>query len=766
MSKSNRNQIQRKPLKISVAFEQYRIAKKQKTLTGKILEIFECLSLYLQNSMKIDRNFDLLGTLGKYAFQRNEIEAVEDYELRVQFRKFFNTYAMYTNHQKISHIIYQGILRNISKLKPQRQVKIIQFFCGLASFKLSLSSMSVHEDGSKYHSESIFSPIVSKDGKSYTDNALTIKAYAPLVNEDNIAHIKPVYDYLMNIIRANKPYTFYRPENYSDRLTTFEILGTVLVLIQRLISNNLSHFFVDEKVTIIKEEFTKDFWDIVQILYITLHKITLSTQAELNYNTTMLERTRPGPNKDALIKNVSFGQRSIDRLNVIFKELDTDFVDRLIFSNSSHLVDSFNMKLVQDKTTSTVFGVSVIELISVLFSLIHQMEIKSKTPKAHSLCVLTEKILKCSKIPDELKSRYLRKVLTHNLVQDYHLVDIERRGCVDEKRLPTLKTYLCTVARRLGEIRMIHSADILDHFGTALYKDFAKDAMCLQIIRLFIGYTNEARGLFENMCRMISQVPMDKKMNVINDITTMAGFGIEILKMLPILGNEGLSHFESVLIYLNYIGNILQRINTVGQPEEDIDIVRTFEKKFKAQCLPILKAQLLSYDQKSLYRKSDQQDLDVDTNDSGEIWNDVYKIYYQEESDTPSDSVFRLVLTQTSINILNQTFGLNINDLQIEYVVIPSEFPDYVTDAITQEMIINPVLLPIREFDSQSRINTPEKVFEYSVLLDQSSLRNILWKGINPFTRQSITMDIIVEFNTIPSVISVMNRCMNYLRCL
>jgi hypothetical protein len=94
-----------------------------------------------------------------------------------------------------------------------------------------------------------------------------------------------------------------------------------------------------------------------------------------------------------------------------------------------------------------------------------------------------------------------------------------------------------------------------------------------------------------------------------------------------------------------------------------------------------------------------------------------------------------LILSSDIQNILKNKLLINLEEEKINVKII-DDIPDELTDAITFDIVLNPVFIPISADNRELKI------------VDRKTVVNILRKGTNPFTRESITKEDITKLNT------------------
>jgi hypothetical protein len=740
-------------LKVSEAFKIYLECKNNGTLVQNMISIFERMTQYILNSRTIDSNFDLLMQLSLINTEGDISQSPIDYQNLKLFKSFFKTYSQYIHVQGKSEIVIKHILEAVTPLIPYAKIAIFNFIWALPGFRKGLAHyVSVHDDGTVYNGadytkHSIISPMLSTHKKEYTSNKVSSKAFKSLTEEMGEDEFNSVFGYFMKIIRANIAYTYDNVMNYQPQLSSYELLGTVLILMVGLIKNNKIHVF-ESSYTILQSRL-EDVWNMINILYFTLFEIKRSTADTYAYNNEEFIRLveQFGRTGDASLTSIIKGLRSkvdegvqgLERVTTIIKDIDNKFVESVIFSNTQHLLDTMN--------TSAIFR---------LRKYLLERKVKPNTALSRNICYFVIQILE-SRIPVQLKSEFLRYIMAYSLSTEF--VELgQPLGTDNNKHMDVVANYLLTDARKLGDFKLIHSFDVLEHFSRHLYLFGSQRdphyKRCVKIIRLYLGYLEEGTEFYKLIISAFLNVPDHTKPNIIKDMMTVIGYCKDLIMMVGLIGQEALEYIDSLLLLIEQIVDTKTLINipsTIDPLEIAVidQIKPTCIKNFK----PLVLEMFRSLNEKVVFYGGD--DLGGVTDE----WRIIYSMYYVKSDLAFSESVFRLVLKTDTIERLDKIFNINLNDMDIFYLLIGSDNSDSnidskYLDAITCDLIVAPVAIQIA-------IDNDEVM-----IINQRTMHKILLDGVNPYTRQPLTYDDVIQINSKPSVREKMDEIIDFTRRL
>ena len=742
------NQTAQNVMKVSEAFKIYQECKRNNTLVQNMLRIFDSMTQYILNSSKIDYNFDLLKQLSLIKENKSISQHPEEYLESQAFREFFKTYSKYLDVRKQNVSVIKSIINASNPLIVEAKMSIYKFIWSLPGFRRALINKEYHyhEDGknfngSDYMTKSIFSPMLST-GTKYVSNQVSFKTFKPLSDKMGINEFEAVLAYFIQIVRANKPYTFDNPQNYASTLSSYDLLGTVLILAIKLIQNNPEHVFVGEthQITVDNSELIADIWNLINYLYFTVFEIKRSTTEAYKYNNDeimrLIEEYKITNNMlltsriQERRKLVDSGKAGLERLVDIIKLIDVKFVDSIIFANMDYaLLDS-----------------------SIIFRLrqyILERKIKKNTDLSKSVCQLTKMVLE-SRTPPDLKCEYVRLVMAYDLHKEY--------SSMGEEYLETLTTYLLTDARKLKDIYLIHAMDVLDNFSGSLFiftPGSTNSSRCTKIIRLYLGYLKDVTELYQKIASVFITCSDLIKPNIIADMVSVAGYCKDLIVMIGQIGNEALEYIEPLIVLIDKVTNTKNFLNIpenfVVDPSElsVIDQIRpTYIEKFR----PLLIDMLKKLSDSCVYF---QEDLPTPISDE---WREIYSMYYIKEDISFSESVFRLVLRSDTVKLLKELFNIDLAEEKIMLTVIESDISkiDGIfsedLDNITCDIIVSPVAIPIGTG------------IDDVVVVNQRTMHTIILGGTNPFNRQPITYEQIFAINSKPDVREKLDAAMDFIR--
>ena len=143
-------------------------------------------------------------------------------------------------------------------------------------------------------------------------------------------------------------------------------------------------------------------------------------------------------------------------------------------------------------------------------------------------------------------------------------------------------------------------------------------------------------------------------------------------------------------------------------------------------------------------------DTDVDVSDicseSATMLNEIFEAYYIKPDLPFTMSVLRLILSSNTVDVLQNILRIDLNALGIPYVLQEAyssdtdDMQDAMQDAVTGELLISPVAIPIS--------NAADQV----LYINQKTLHKLMLKKTNPYTRQSMTYEDVLSINTKPDV--------------
>jgi hypothetical protein len=751
-------------MKVSVAFRTYRQCRRNNTLVQNMLRIFDSMTEYILNSKSIDYNFDLLHQLSLINKEGTISQSPEEYQLAKEFRQFFKTYSQYMEIKNRNVEVIKVIIDATSSLIIQAKSSIYNFIWSLPGFRKALSKFDTTDangiafNGADYTKNSIFSSILSAHKREYTSNRASFRAFKTLSAKMEREEFDAVFSYLMKIVRANRQYTYDNVGEFAPVLSTYELLGTVLILIIKLIQHNPTYVFEqspEQNSYRVNREIdgrVEDVWDLINILYFTVFEIKRSTSEAYKYNndavleyTTEFERTHD-PSITPRVRDrrrlVEEGKTGLERLVTIIRQIDVKFVDSIIFANADYILDNLN--------TSIIFRVR---------RYILERKIKKNTHLSAAVCGFTHQVLQ-SRSPAQLKSEFIRLVMAYNLHTEYielGTVGIDR-DLECNPYLEVLTEYLLTDARKLNNTSLVHSIDVLDHFSGFLFMavnpDHPNYLRCVKVTRLYLGYLKETTALYGQMVSNFLNVPDHIKPNILSDMMSVSGYCKDLILMVGQIGNEALEYIEPLLLLIEQVVNTKELMNIpIGIDPTEISVIDqvrpTYIKKFR----PLLLRMLEQFAESAIYTSEDTVTA------LSEEWRMIYSMYQIKSDLSFSGTVFRLILRSESIRILKEIFDIDLHREGIMHIVVNSDLsncdmPQDSLDGLTYDLIVSPVAIPVG-FGVDD-----------VVLVNQRTMHTILLDGINPFNRQPLTYEAVVEMNDRPEIRERVDRAMDELRRL
>ena len=729
------------------------------------------MTTYILNSQSVDYNFDLLHQLSLINKEGTISQTPEEYQQAKEFRSFFKTYSKYIQIKGQGTRIVNSIIDATRSLIIQAKTSIYNFIWSLPGFRMELANYPTKNadgtpfgtpfNGADYTTKSIFSPVISINPREYTSNRASFRAFKSLSNSMEKIEFDAVFDYLMKIVRANLAYTYDRPDFHASTLSTYELLGLILPLMFRLLENNKEHIFEEGTNKIKRSEDSnsnrcRDIWDLINILYFTLFDIKKNTTQSYQINNDRLLKLTEefGVTHNTLLtsrikevrEKVEEGTLALERLVEIVKLLDVKFVDSIIFDNSDHILENLD--------TSAIFR---------LRQYILERKIKKNTQLSRSVCKFCYELFQ-TRAPAQIKSEYIRLVMAYNLHNEYAElgVNLDDEGNQTLNHyLDTLTTYLQTDARKLEGVSLIHSLDILDHFSGHLFVISSPSNpnydRCVRATRLYLGYLKDATELYERIVSVFLEASDSAKPNIIKDMLVVAGYCKDLIPMIGQIGNEALEYIEPLLALINKVVNTkqLMRIpDTINEAE--IAVINEVGPTYITKFTPLLRAMLQRLSDSAVFIS------DEEMTPLSDEWRMIYSMYHFKPDRSFSESVFRMVLSSESINILKTVFNINLDDLGIQYVRVSgtsdSDISSDYLDALTYDLIVSPVAIPI---NSDSDSNCKEVV-----IVNQRTMHTILLDGMNPFTRQLLSYDDVSRVNSDPEVQEKLHQVMDFIRRL
>jgi hypothetical protein len=735
-------------LKVSEAFLLYLgLCRNTNMDRSNIIQLFDCMTTYIRSSNTIDSNFDLLYQLNSVS---NNNDSNNNDSKEKQFNLFFELYADYLDAKELSQEIISIINKVITQLVPDTKTSILNFIWSLPGFRRHLVKFKTTDlennelKGIDYLNNSIFTPMMSDHKSSdYVDNTISANAYDSLVSEMSQEEFNSVFQYLVKIIKANKAYTYDNPSNYRGQLASFELLGTILILFCKLIKNNTDHVFESDFKIKNKPTLLQNIWDVINILYFTVFEIKRCTTNSCKYYNdeyTNLNNEFKQDNCSSVIlinqineikKNIEDGEKSLDRIfNIIFK-IDNKLIESIIFENIYFIVSSLQT--------------------SILYRFKHfllERKVCPDTRLSKNICYTVNLILK-SKVPPQVKLDFLRYIMSYSLSTEYIKLG-KPLNSTENTHMNVLAEYCLTDARKLEDITLIHSLDILDHFGTHLYED-KQLIKSNKIISLYLGYLEGANELYEKIINHFINCNDSMKPMIINDMKTLVGYASNLICIINTIGHEALEYIDPLMNLLDKIINTKELLNIPFDDNlNELGIINhikdTTIKKFKPLVIELFKnlnSKVLFYGEIN----------NSDNSDNLDIWKQIYSMFHIKDNYSFSESVFRLVLKENTINILHKLFNINLQDLEIPYVVYNSNIVNNL-DAITCDYLVSPVAIPTSANNDSI------------VIINRNTMHKILLDGINPYTRQELSYEDILSINSKPDIIDQLNETFNGIRKL
>lgn len=731
-------------LNISDGFDTYLKIKENGTIIQNMLSVFKKITVYMLNSPKIDSNRDLLKR-----FSLCKTNSSEDNEKEKHFKKFFDVYSQYLHNQNPEQckIIILNINNIVSKLTVDARKNILFFMWSMTGFRKSLSylpstniinNVETPYKGVDYLSKSILSPLFN-DKNKYVPLKLALETFNSLVVKTTEEQFRSIMGYLTKIIRANVQYTFEHIEGFKNTLAPYDFLGCVLVLIIELIENNKEYVFTKKEYqdiihnAKINRSLLGDVWDVINIAFFTLYEIKRSTTMSCEFNKSKIRVMMDNYNKtrNPILKEsirqtnntLSEGKIILERMDDIIKNIDIESVNKIIFSNSYYLIES--------KDTAKLSRLRK-----------YMLELTREEAKGLSkeICMFVDSILK-SKITPNMKSEFLRYIMAYSLCSDYGVYGVSQTDYME-----TLTDYILVDSVKLGDLKIIHSLDILETFGDRIYtsnKNYRK------IIRLFLGYLEGINDLYQRIINMFLLVDDKIKANIINDMMSVIGSVEHYINIMSMIGHEALEYLDQLLSLIENIIKTKDHLKihhnmTPAEIEqfnnsEDMVVLDSARQKCKEKFKPLIIKMLEDLRDISIYYG---EEVDLDSNlesnlDDNDVLADLFASYYIKSDLSFSGSVLRIVLNNNIIRILKDIFDIDCGDLGIYYINVDEvDAKPELLDAVTSELLISPVAIP-----------TSSNKDSGVVFVNQKTLHKILLGSINPYTRQPLSYGDIFELN-------------------
>ena len=720
-------------LKISEAFNAYLSCKADGSLIQNMISIFDRMTEYILNSTSIDSNADLLIQL---SICRKTNDPDKSNRLNL-FAKFFDVYSQYIDNRSKTQTIIVRINAATMHLMPGAKSDILNFVWSMSGFRKGLSSFK-HEyyDGTPYKgidymTTSIFAPLfgsikqvagVDMDAAdSYVSNSFSAKAFDSLTIKTEQSHFVSIFGYLMTIVRSNRPYTFESVLNYAKELSPFELLGTIMIITIRLCANNAEYTVIN----------VADFWDLIDICYFTIYEIRRSTRQSYDFNKkevarlTNLYKQSQNSTDLNLINSISKyntqlaeSEGMLNRISSILAEVDTKFVHFMIFDFA--IYSGFISSVDTGRLSRLQRYMIEVEPVDVL-------------RYADGICCLAHTILE-SRVPAYMKSEYMRIIMSYGLTDTFKRTD---------NRMRALNTYVLTDATKLGDVAVMHSLDVLEHFDEALYSNNR------QIIRLYLGYLESTNELYTKIVGSFLTAPDSIKPNIIRDMSTIMSCVPHLISIIGSIGHESLEYIEPLMVLIKNIYGTREMLNqnmTVNEiTETDSDL-----NSIKTVCVdrfgPLILAMFERLHKITVYDGPLDIDTDVDVSDippeSASMLSEIFEAYYIKPDLPFTTSVLRLILSSNTVDVMRNILGVDLDVLGIPYVLQEaySSDTDEMLDAVTGELLISPVAIPISNAGDQA------------LYINQKTLHKLMLKKTNPYTRQRMTYDDVLSIGTRPDV--------------
>lgn len=737
-------------LNISEGFDTYLKIKENGTIVQNMLDVFKKITVYMLNSSKIDSNRDLLKR-----FSLCKTNSSEDNEKETHFKKFFDVYSQYLYNQNPEQckIIVSNITNIVSKLTVDTKKNVLYFIWSMTGFRKSLSllpstniinNVETPYKGVDYLSKSVLSPLFNNREK-YVPLKLALETFNSLVVRTTKEQFISIMGYFTKIIRANVQYTFEHIEGVKNTLAPYDFIGCVLVLIIKLIENNREYVFAEKQEqeiiydAKINRSLLGEVWDVINIAFFTLYEIKRSTTMSCEFNKNKIGAMIDNYNKtrNPLLKEsirqtnntLSEGKIILERMDDIIKNIDIESVNKIIFSNSYYIIES--------RDTAKLSRLRK-----------YMLELTREEAKALSkeICMFVNSILK-SNITPNMKSEFLRYIMAYSLCSDYGVYEVNQTDYIE-----TLTDYILVDSVKLGDLKIIHSLDILETFGDRIYtsnKNYRK------IIRLYLGYLEGINDLYRRIINMFLVVDDKIKANIINDMMSVIGSVEHYINIIGMIGQEALEYLDQLFSLIENIIKTKEHLKihhnmTPAEIEqfnksEDMVVLDSARQKCIEKFKPLIIQMLGDLRDISIYN-DEEIELELDSNsnsnsDSNENENDVladlFTSYYIKSDLSFSNSVLRMVLNDNIIRILKDIFDIDCKDLGIYYInVDKADVKPEMFDAVTSELLISPVAIP-----------TSSNKGSGLVFVNQKTLHKILLGSVNPYTRQPLSYGDIFDIN-------------------
>jgi hypothetical protein len=739
------------------------------------------------NSRAIDSNYDILMQFCFLNSEQNIPISPIDNQKRELFKKFFKTYSEYLLHKNRAQGIIEALHLIIKPLTIDMKSCVLNFLWGLSGFKKSLADFSDILDGDSR--SSIFGVIIGINPLEYVKNDTSSQLFERLGESMCRKEFDSVFSYLMRFVKANKEYTYDNVILFRNKLDSFELLGTVLILLFRLIRNNIEYVFdcntmesgdlLPHNINIIESK-QKDIWEVINTLYFTLFDINESTIASLKFNKNEYLRMDEEyqRSKDSLILDsikrtdmaVKDGKNALSRLMDIVGLIDHIFMENIIFNNTDYVLRIGDMGIVSRIR---------------IYILNRGREFKPGTDRANKMCKFVDQVLQ-SNTPAQLKSEFLRYIMSYSLTADY----------VKIMNLDSLIKYLFTDARKLEDIKLIHSLDVLEHFGEHLYRSNSADVINhprnVRVILLYLGYIDECTEIYEKIVKSFIMAPYYVKPDIIADVVNIIGYAKSLITMIGLIGNEALSYIDPLFKLLDKIVDTKNILNgeDMGRGGMNDPSVSSVIDRIKPSCIenctPLIIEMFKSLNDRAIFFGNDYLNQSNQSNQLNQLnqtisdeWLQIYGMYYVQTNIQTSDSVFRLCLKPHTVQIMRDIFKIDLDNHNISYLIIDSQCdalienePDIaMRDALTFEMVLAPVMIPTSSVGNAGTAGTAGTddtvdAVDNVVLVDQRTMHKILLDNQNPYTRQPMNYQDIVELNSRPGIRANLDKVMDFIKRL
>ena len=606
----------------------------------------------------------------------------------IKFMDEFSLRLLNTN-PTLGVTVLKKLLTTVQKLTESKKISLTRFIWERKSFRLMIKHYPRSNTGKLYMTESIFSNMFPKDGLLVPDLAKVLDAFTPLFTNNDATH--DLMQYIDDIFIKNIGYTYEDPSmmNQSIMSTTDMCILCFVIMTKTLQSN-----YKDPNT--IPEYMLRIFWEGINVVYITTHvmdrSITDSLKGCYEYLTKLQQNKNPSSNEkteiDYYVRTIKNGDAMINNLNKYASNIDTQYVESLIFDNpqfTDYIIANKKYDLIQ-------------RLINDIGQTSTNILIKRSEMSKQTVCDRLSKfvfiVLENQSLPVHIKFNGIRLMLSHNLKNNILAIpECENVLC----------KYILDDVVRLKELEHVHLTDLMIELSdTKIIKN-------PDIIELYMYLLSEFSDHYIQILKILLQEHDDYKPQIMMDLKTIESSLSIIIPNMTLIGKNCLSYIEDMLSFVETIATQPFANNFADNP-----IIKTLFMNCKANFIAHIKPSI------------------------AKMFNDLQNICEIIITDTSHKKLCNLfgadyvnVFNDYLLQSIDPTNKVNKINIKVTNLQVPNEL----LDVIKCDVVLNPYYVSTGKTNDQYH------------LIDRKTYYDIIRTKTNPFTREKINKDCLDNLN-------------------